>query len=404
VNFRRLVDRFDETIRTLESPDALIQKLFEFMTNTLRVESTSAVFFSEREKRWIIWSFSGGNIAGPREIPAEHNVSSKTLLDANQEPFAIAAPFGSREEERSWEHVRSIAENLGGDIVAPLRGRTHAVGFLAVGHKKSGKPYAKSERAALGSLAGAFSTAWENAKLYESIERENKLKLDFISITSHQLRTPLTRLRWATEGFSGNTSRFSVSDLSMINEVRRTTDTMISIVNQLLEVAETEKEAGAARKTEIFSLTELIKRIAVIKESGLDKANTALHLNLPEHDVAVTALRKDAHIVLDVLLENAIQYSKSGGSITLSLRLENSSAEVSIKDTGIGIPAAEQEKIFEKFFRAKNAVTLRPNGTGLGLFYAKLLVERYGGRMWFTSTEGTGSTFFFTLPLSHGRT
>ena len=105
-------------------------------------------------------------------------------------------------------------------------------------------------------------------------------------------------------------------------------------------------------------------------------------------------------IVISILLDNAARYTKRGGQVEFKVITEDSTAiQLSVSDTGIGISDAEQPRVFEKFFRANNALSLVPDGTGLGLFYAKQLVESQGGHMWFRSEEGRGSTFYFTLPL-----
>jgi len=118
---------------------------------------------------------------------------------------------------------------------------------------------------------------------------------------------------------------------------------------------------------------------------------------LPDLSIDLEKIR----VVLQNLVENAIKYTDKGGRIVVSVSTtDNALVEVRVKDTGIGIPKAEQEKIFEKFYRATNAKTIHAVGTGLGLFTTKAIIERHGGTMWFESTEGEGTTFFFTLPLS----
>jgi two-component system sensor histidine kinase VicK len=99
------------------------------------------------------------------------------------------------------------------------------------------------------------------------------------------------------------------------------------------------------------------------------------------------------------LLSNAIKFTPDGGAIDIRLRRHADEARWEIQDTGIGIPASAQERVFEKFYRADNAVKLVPEGTGLGLHLARLILEQLGGRLWFQSEEGRGTTFTFTLPM-----
>ena len=104
-------------------------------------------------------------------------------------------------------------------------------------------------------------------------------------------------------------------------------------------------------------------------------------------------------LAIQNLLDNAIRYNTIGGEIELALKKKDSEIEFSIRDTGIGIPKNQQQRIFTKFFRAPNALKLETEGSGLGLFIAKNIIEAHGGRIWFESEEGSGTTFYFTLPV-----
>jgi signal transduction histidine kinase len=104
-------------------------------------------------------------------------------------------------------------------------------------------------------------------------------------------------------------------------------------------------------------------------------------------------------LVIENLLDNAIRYNLVGGTITISLDLKNDEIEFSIEDSGIGIPESEKSNIFQKFFRASNALKKETEGSGLGLFVAKNIVEAHGGKIWFESEEGKGTTFHFTIPI-----
>jgi two-component system phosphate regulon sensor histidine kinase PhoR len=101
------------------------------------------------------------------------------------------------------------------------------------------------------------------------------------------------------------------------------------------------------------------------------------------------------------LVSNAIKYTPAGGEIAIEMRREGAVAQWSVRDTGIGVPAASRERLFEKFYRADNAVAIETEGTGLGLYLVRLIVERFGGHVWCESEEGRGSTFAFTVPAGN---
>jgi two-component system sensor histidine kinase VicK len=110
--------------------------------------------------------------------------------------------------------------------------------------------------------------------------------------------------------------------------------------------------------------------------------------------------KKKTEVVLDNLFSNAIKYNRDGGIVNVKVRKDGRKAVISIKDTGIGIPKIDQDMIFGKFFRSENAAAKEVSGTGLGLYIAKNIIERGGGKIWFHSTEGEGSVFFVSLPLA----
>jgi len=105
-------------------------------------------------------------------------------------------------------------------------------------------------------------------------------------------------------------------------------------------------------------------------------------------------------LALQNLIENAISYSFSGSDVTISVDCDNMNLTVAIKDKGMGIPENQQKRVFSKFFRADNAVKMETEGSGLGLFLTKNIIEKHGGKIWFESEEGKGSTFYFTLPIA----
>lgn len=100
------------------------------------------------------------------------------------------------------------------------------------------------------------------------------------------------------------------------------------------------------------------------------------------------------------MIDNAIHYTMPGGKVTVILTGDKNEIKITVKDTGIGIPQNQQERVFSKFFRAANAMRVQTDGTGLGLFITKNIIEAHGGKIWFESEEGKGTTFYFTLPAA----
>ena len=230
-------------------------------------------------------------------------------------------------------------------------------------------------------------------------EREvSQLKSDFVSFVTHQLRTPLSGIKWMLE-LAGQTSDISEELMSYLRDAGDSADRLIGLVNDLLDASRL--ESGTLKmKPEPTGLTDLT-------QSVLDELAPLLRARGHRMSVvgAETAPRvlADPQLLRQVILNltsNAIKYTPTGGSVTVRIGREDGAARWAITDTGVGIPRVAQSRLFEKFFRAENAPTIETEGTGLGLYLVRLIVERLGGRVWCESEEGRGSTFLFTLPLS----
>jgi signal transduction histidine kinase len=174
---------------------------------------------------------------------------------------------------------------------------------------------------------------------------------------------------------------------------------MINLINDLLDVARIE-EGKYLYKPIFTDIEPIIKFVINSLKKEIDDKKLIVGFNgpnekLPKAKVDIEKIR----LVIQNLLENAIKYTKTGGEITVSLKNVENRIQFSIKDTGVGISRDQQDRIFTKFFRAANVVRMETDGSGLGLFIAKNIVEAHGGRIWFESEEGKGTTFYFDLPI-----
>ncbi len=233
------------------------------------------------------------------------------------------------------------------------------------------------------------------------IKRLERIKTEFVSVASHQLRTPLTAMNWYLEMMlAGDTGKLSDQQKDYLEEVYRGSNRMVSLVNDLLNISRL--ESGKLRiKPAPTDLTALVKDI--IKEvEPLTRAKNCDILFESSADRQEVAL--DARLVRQVihnLITNAIKYTDGQKrNCYLAVKIEESSISylVSVADNGIGIPAVVQPRIFEKFVRADNAIKVEAEGSGLGLYIARLIMEASGGSISFASQEGAGSKFTVTIP------
>jgi len=232
----------------------------------------------------------------------------------------------------------------------------------------------------------------------ERLEELDSVKSEFISVAAHQLRTPLSAIKWTLSLLlDGDAGAITAEQKELFEKAAQSNERMIRLIEDMLTV--TRIESGKATFVSVpVSLGEILSGIVTeVSSTASDKGLTLTLAPIPEHR---TILGDDEKLrsVFQNLLENAIRYTPKGGSIALSLLQREHMIEVRISDTGIGIPEKQRMNIFSKFFRADNAVKTVTDGTGLGLYVAKTIVEKHHGTLRFESIEGKGTTFIITLP------
>lgn len=231
----------------------------------------------------------------------------------------------------------------------------------------------------------------------------NKMKSEFVSIASHQLKTPLAEINWEIELLiSKNQEGLNEKQKALLHDIAKSNAKMARLVNDLLDVARIEqgKLTLMREKADVFGLISKV----VENNEILARANNAeIKVERPEKLPEILLDRRRISVVLDNLISNAIKYIKKKGLVEISVFQKDNNIIVSVKDNGIGIPQYQHENVFEKFFRSDNAARYQVAGTGLGLYISKNIVEQSGGNIWFKSELGSGSEFCFSLPVEINR-
>jgi PAS domain S-box-containing protein len=227
-----------------------------------------------------------------------------------------------------------------------------------------------------------------------------RMKTEFVSLVAHQLRTPLSAIKWTVRILlDRELGEITKEQQDFLEKIYQANERMISLINDLLNVARIE-EGRYIYKPILVSIELLVQSVVNSYKEQLEGKGIVFDLKRPERPLPQVLIDAEKMtLTVQNLLANAILYTPKGGSVTISLKCVNNEVEFSIKDTGVGIPRDQQERIFTKFFRGTNVLRMETEGTGLGLFIAKNVVEAHGGRIWFESKEGQGSTFYFTLPI-----
>ncbi len=233
----------------------------------------------------------------------------------------------------------------------------------------------------------------------QTLERQiDYMKSEFISLASHQLRTPLSSIRWYIEMLQSEDGTFTKEHQSYLQEADIASNRMANLIDALLHVAKLE-DGGLIADKKKSDLQPFFSRIihgwnVTAKEKGIS-LTADVPADLP-HIVTDPILLE---IVLQNLLANAFKYSSTKKPVTIRVVPETACLKIIVQDQGLGIPQSEQKRIFQKFFRAKNVREIDTDGTGLGLYMSKTIVENLGGTITFRSDEGKGSEFTVTLPL-----
>jgi len=234
---------------------------------------------------------------------------------------------------------------------------------------------------------------------FERLAEASRMKSEFISVVSHQLRAPLSNLRWVIELLmSGRLGKIEEKQTKYFRILKENSSRMKELIQDLLIVSRIETATLPLKKRR-FSLGDLINEL--ISEFQLFAAASNVKLefepekNLPE----IFADPSQVKLVVENLLDNSIRYIKDSGKVIINLEQKNKNLYFEIKDNGVGIPKEDQKYIFQKFFRSENVLRYQTQGSGLGLYISKAIVERLGGKIGFKSEKGKGSTFYFSLPI-----
>jgi len=240
--------------------------------------------------------------------------------------------------------------------------------------------------------------------VFRDISREKEIdreKTEFVSLTSHQLKTPLGTMGWYLELFlAGDVGKITKKQQELLSDMFESNTQMKNLVSSLLNISriETGRLTIEPKKLQVANIIE-----ASVKETSPGAKTKGCKIIFDSKNTTLQPIPVDELLLLQVLhnfITNAVKYSKTdGGIVNISLQTDNEDNYIiAVADNGIGIPKNAQDRVFKKYFRAENALDAQVEGTGLGLYITKLIMENSGGRVWFESEEGTGTVFYALIP------
>jgi signal transduction histidine kinase len=308
--------------------------------------------------------------------------------------------------------------------VSPLTNNADLVGILLLGTKYNQKPYTTKDLKVLDAIAPKIGFAIRNARAYERVKHKNdtlfdelktknealrqanrqlkkddQLKDEFVYIATHELKNPVT----AMKGYLSLIQEGAFGPVEgklkhAVDQIDQSNQQLISLLNNLLNIARTEAQKLNI-KTQAVAICKIIEEVTQDVKPLLDQKGLSLTHSCQNRAVAVMADKERLREIMSNLISNAIKYSETG-IIDISHEIIQDQLVTHVKDQGVGISEHDQKQLFTRFFRVEEEAAKGIPGSGLGLFIVKQLIEKMGGKIWFQSKLGEGSTFSISLPLA----
>ncbi len=424
--FERVTNRI--FFRDQYDSQALINKIGRILASEIDLDKVSHQVINELctqikiEKAEIV-------VFGEKQLFYENNVFKSTKDNIGQKELRkLGRTMLVRDDQQSTER-KDLMQKYGISVSLALRTSERFIGYLLLSDKKSGDIYSSEDINVLKIIGSELSVAIQNALSYKEIQLFNETltekvrqrtaqlksandqlhlldqaKDEFISMASHQLRTPLTTVKgYASMLDEGDFGKLTREQREKVELTLDGANRMARLIDDLLNVSRMDANRFFLEVTEVDIVKVVAEEIQQL-QSMAESKKVAIEYTPPSEKIPTIRLdeNKTRQVIMN-LVDNAIHYSQpplGGGEANVSLKANDKNIEFVVRDNGIGVPADVQKKLFTKMFRANNAKAARPDGTGLGLYLVKRVIEDEGGEIIFESVEGKGSTFGFKLPLA----
>jgi len=399
--------QFNEQLTSTTDLRVLIKRTAGLVKKNLKAQQ-AFLFVYTTETQYVT-----GGTEGHVKLP----YADAQLLDGHDEKIIIADSSALSPDVRNMLLSHKIA------LVLKLKAGNKVMGYLCLGHHLTSH-YSSRDLKVLDTMADSLAIAVQNAvsvhevrelndtlqqridnatselrRTNAQLQRLDEAKDEFISMASHQLRTPLTSIKgYISMLLDGDMGHLSKEQEKVIEEVFTSSERMVRLIGDFLNVSRLQTGKFVIDKHPI-DLGLLVQREIDGLVQNASSRKLTFTYKAPKNFPLIELDENKIQQVVMNFCDNAIYYSKDEGKIAVSLKKLDGFVEFTVTDNGIGVPADEQSQLFNKFFRATNARRARPDGTGVGLFLAKKVIDDHGGSIIFESKEGKGSTFGFRLPL-----
>jgi PAS domain S-box-containing protein len=376
---REIIREKDKTESMLRESEEKYRSIVNYSPDAILVHSGGRILFANPTTLRLL------------KAKSFDQVKDLNLIDFVQKDYKAKAEERFRESHKTkqgGEYMESQYVNLENEVID--------VEIISMPITYMGKP---AVQAIVRDISERKRVEAELIKAKEKAEESDNLKTAFLHNISHEIRTPMN----AIVGFSALVTEPGLASDAVNSYLKIIVDSseqLLSIVNDIIEISNIEVGIMKANNNDINLNLELISIYQHFNPKAIEKGITfTLHTGIPDNRSVIEADSQKLNQVLSNLLNNAFKFTRSG-KIGFGYRVDGKDLEFFVSDTGIGINEAHFNKIFERFYQVESSATRAYEGTGLGLAITKAYVEFMGGRIWLTSQQGRGSTFYFTIPFN----
>lgn len=397
------LERLLEVVRGLTTAPDLESFLQTIITEASEMTDSELASILEydadaKELRFLSTIWFDRDVLRPMGVPLEGSVAGEVFR--KRHPLIVQDP---KADQRHFKVVDRVTKHETRSLAAvPVIVRGDTIGVLEALNKRDDAHYTEEDLTILATLAAIAGQAMRNVHLERKVKAAgiqlaelDRLKTDFIAITSHELRTPLGLILGHATFLRELIGKEYASQLETI--IKNATR-LKEIVENLSDVDNVQNGAARIRNHKV-SLARIAEDVILTFQDEAKAKNITLNGEWGNLPWFIEADGVKINIALSNLVKNALQFTDAGGTVRVTVGEDSGYMKVSVSDDGLGIPARDLSKVFDRFYQVEEHLTRKHGGMGLGLAVAKSMIELHGGRIWVESEEGKGSTFTFLLPI-----
>ena len=403
-DYTRRLERLLEVCRNLMANlelGPLLQAIIEIASDLTNSENSFVLIFDKEKKYLQVVAAPFYLIDSLRTVgvPLDRSLAGKAFQNGESLVFRENQAREPFVDSMEWERKNNALSA----VAVPLIYKGERIGVIESMNKIKGQNYSEEDILFLDTLATQAATAIQNQQLIQSAQNAyrkmmelDRMKSDFIAITSHELRTPLGLIMGHTAFLTETASPEQKEDVEII---ARNAEKLRDLIAEIDDI-DSLTSGMTKMKKETVSLSQVIQQVTEALLCEATNRKVRLSVESKQANLTVEGDPEKISMALRNLVKNALTFTNPDGVVKVTAEQLPGYVKVAVLDNGIGIPEAEQEKIFQRFYQVEKHLTRKHGGIGLGLSIAKEMVEMHGGKIWVESVEGKGSRFTFILPMN----